>query len=333
MVSNTHDRLPIASLADLLAAVPYLLGFHPTDSLVVIGLTGRKVTVAGRTDLPRRADLPTWLDGISRQQLAMLRNVAATTAIVVGYGHAADVTPVVDALTPRLHTAGVTILDALRVTDSRYYSYQCHDPRCCPVEGVAFDPVHSAVAVHAVVAGQAALPDRAALVASVAPIAGAARTAMTAATRRAQERHFTALSAGGRAAVIRAGRKAVRETFARYADDRVLTDEEAAWLSVLLADDAVRDVAWQATDTAPWHLALWTDLTRRAEPAFAAAPATLLAFTAWRQGLGALASVALDRALDADAHYSLAQLIDRALRDGIPPTVLDGWPATGNHTA
>ncbi len=90
------------------------------------------------------------------------------------------------------------------------------------------------------------------------------------------------------------------------------------------------------TDWAPLaarqHLALWTDITRRAAPAPApaAAPATLLALTAWRQGQGALASVALDRALAADPHYRLAHLIDHALFHGIPPTALDGWPTPGN---
>ena len=45
------------------------------------------------------------------------------------------------------------------------------------------------------------------------------------------------------------------------------------------------------------HARLWTDLTRRACPGYVAAPAALLAFTAWQAGNGALANLALDRAL------------------------------------
>ncbi|PWR14884.1 DUF4192 domain-containing protein, partial [Micromonospora sicca] len=60
--------------------------------------------------------------------------------------------------------------------------------------------------------------------------------------------------------------------------------------------------------------------------------ASLLAFAAWRSGAGALASVAVDRALAANPTYSLAQLIDRALREGLPPSVLDGWPDQGFPT-
>ena len=45
------------------------------------------------------------------------------------------------------------------------------------------------------------------------------------------------------------------------------------------------------------HQRLWTDLTRHAQPGYIAAPASLLAFTAWQNGNGALANLALDRAL------------------------------------
>ncbi|QGN49798.1 DUF4192 family protein [Micromonospora sp. WMMC415] len=321
-----HDhpsRLPLTSISDLLAAVPYLLGFHPADSLVTVGLTGKRVTVAGRADLPEPATVTDWVHVAARQHLALLRNVDATTAILIGYGPATAVTPVIDALTPHVEAAGITVLDALRVTDGRYHSYRCQDPRCCPPDGTPFDPHHNPTALHAIVAGQTALPDRAALVASVAPTSSAA---MTAATRRAQQRRLTVLTAAGRAGVIRAGQQAVNEAVATYGAGNVLTDDEAAWLTVLLIDIAVRDLASEATGTEAWHLSLWTDLTRRADPHLAAAPASLLAFTAWRQGQGALAAVALDRALAADPDYRLARLIDHALRHGIPPTALNDEP-------
>ncbi|MEV4465125.1 DUF4192 domain-containing protein [Micromonospora echinofusca] len=318
----THDqpaRLPVTSISDLLAAVPYLLGFHPADSLVIVGLTGQRITVAGRADLPEPAAITHWAPLTAQQYLDLLRNADATSAILIGYGPATTVTPVIDTLTPRVHAAGITLLDTLRVTDGRYYSYQCPDPGCCPPDGVPFDPHYSPTAVHAIVAGQTALPDRAALVASIAPT-----SAVTAeASRPAQHRALAIMTAGGRAALIRAGKKAVDEALARYAADAVLTDDEVAWLSVLLGDVAVRDHAGKATGDQPWHLALWTDITRRAAPAYAAAPATLLALTAWRHGQGALASVALDRALAADPDYRLAHLIDHALRHGIPPTALN----------
>ncbi|HET6483466.1 MAG TPA: DUF4192 family protein, partial [Actinoplanes sp.] len=49
---NPECTLAIRSSADLIAATPYLLGFHPTDSIVVIGLVGRTVSFVARHDLP-----------------------------------------------------------------------------------------------------------------------------------------------------------------------------------------------------------------------------------------------------------------------------------------
>jgi hypothetical protein len=68
------------------------------------------------------------------------------------------------------------------------------------------------------------------------------------------------------------------------------------------------------------HLRLWTDVVRRATPAYLPAPASLLAFTAWQSGEGALANIAIDRALAADPEYSLAKLLRDIMDAGVPPS-------------
>ncbi|PWR06413.1 DUF4192 domain-containing protein, partial [Micromonospora sicca] len=196
----------------------------------------------------------------------MLHHASVTTAILIGYGPASRVTPVLDTVTPRLRTARIDVFDALRVTEHSYFSYLCQEPTCCPVDGVPFDPDRSDLTLHAIVAGHTALPDRRALVASIAPIDGHARAAVTRATYKARARRRVLTTDGGRDALIHAGEDIVRETFARYADDQVLTDDELAWLTVLLPITAIRDVAWRATDSQPWHVAMWSDITRRAQP-------------------------------------------------------------------
>ncbi|MGY0007879.1 DUF4192 domain-containing protein [Micromonospora sp. I033] len=169
---SDFNQLPVGSPADLLTAVPYLLGFHPTDSFVTVGVAGTRVVVAGRADLPEPSHVAAWIAGMARSHVRLLRHAAATRVIVIGYGPATAVTPVMDAMTPRLTAAGLDVLDALRVTDGRYFSYLCQDPACCPTDGTPFDPHRSDVTMHAIVAGCRALPDRAALVASIAPPAG-----------------------------------------------------------------------------------------------------------------------------------------------------------------
>jgi hypothetical protein len=52
-----------------------------------------------------------------------------------------------------------------------------------------------------------------------------------------------------------------------------------------------------------------------------ATPASLLAFVAWQAGDGALANVALDRALADDTRYSMALLLRQVITAGAPPSL------------
>jgi hypothetical protein len=72
------------------------------------------------------------------------------------------------------------------------------------------------------------------------------------------------------------------------------------------------------------HVRQWIDLTRPARPDLVAAPAALLAFAAWRVGKGALANLAIDRALTAEPDHRLALLVQTILDRGLPPSILDG---------
>jgi hypothetical protein len=62
-------------------------------------------------------------------------------------------------------------------------------------------------------------------------------------------------------------------------------------------------------------------VARHAQPGYVAAPAALLAFVAWQCGDGALANVALDRALADDPRYSMAQLLRQVITAGAPPSL------------
>jgi hypothetical protein len=84
----------------------------------------------------------------------------------------------------------------------------------------------------------------------------------------------------------------------------------------------VRDDAWARMDPAHSanHCRLWTDIVRCAAAEFVPAPASLLAFTAWQAGNGALAVIAIERALAADRDYSMAHLLDSAVQAALPPS-------------
>ena len=186
----------------------------------------------------------------------------------------------------------------------------------------------------ATLAGQVALPDREALVAQLAPVSGAPREAMRSAAERADER-LAALLCDGRAdddplgdrTLTVAGIASVRAGLDRQRGGRGHTDDQVAWLCLLLLHQPVRDYAWDRTDEEDPAIGLWTDVQRRAEPDLVAPPATLLAFAAWRAGRGALAAVALDRALGASPGYPMALLVEELIRGGVAPDQVDAtWP-------
>ncbi|MFC7547099.1 DUF4192 domain-containing protein [Plantactinospora sp. GCM10030261] len=355
MASSDPPRLTVRSPADLLAAVPYLLGFHPTDSLVVVAMHRDRISFAARIDLPE-SDPPrvrAATDGLA--VVVARQRVDAVT--LVGYGPPARVTAAVDAAAGAISKRGLPVIDQLRVTAGRWWSYLCTEPDCCPIDGHRLDPSTSPVSAAAVFAGQVALPDRAALERQVAPAAGSERAMLREATERAANRLAT-LRAGGPAAesagpvgggraggpgcladdrraepgpverkVLDAGCAAIREAVHRHRSGGRLTDDEVTWLGLLVNHLPVGDEAWTLIEAGDDdQIDLWTDVVRRVDPALVPAPASLLALAAWLDGHGALAAVALDRALEADPGYPLALLLDDALSRGMPPAALRDWP-------
>jgi len=323
-------RVRLSFLADILAAVPHLLGFHPARSLVVIGAGGPRdrVKLGFRYDLPDPPDA-----GITRQiaehAVAVLGKRRATAVIAVGYGPGRLVTPLVDAFTAAARRGGLAVRDLLRVEDGRYWSYLCRNVNCCPAEGVPFDPGSHPVTAAMSEAGLAAYPDRAALARTLAPLTGERATARDRAAGRAcAQAAALAERAAGRGGnplrlVISEGRRAVRDAIARYRDGVAITDDDQlAWLVISLAHLPVRDDAWARMEPShrAAHLRLWTDLVRSAADAWVPAPAALLAFTAWQCGDGALASIAIERALASDPGYSMALLLRDILDAGVPPS-------------
>jgi Domain of unknown function (DUF4192) len=320
-------------VAGFLAAVPHLLGFHPSESMVVVGLDARRgrIVLAFRYDLPDPPD-PARSQEITEHAVAVLKQRRIKTAIAAGYGAGSLVTPVAEQLSTGLRGAGIALRDLLRVQDGRYFSYVCTNPVCCPPEGVPFDVSAHPAAAALTAAGMPARPGRASLVASLAPLTGQAAESMRRATERALLR-TEELTAPSRAPdttpgspwlVVEAGREAVRSAIGIYRHGGQITDhDQLAWLSVTIADLRVRDDAWARMD--PRHRAqhrrLWTDVVRHACEPYVPAPASLLAFCAWQSGDGALANVALDRALADEPRYSMALLLREALDSGAPPSV------------
>jgi hypothetical protein len=180
---------------------------------------------------------------------------------------------------------------------------------------------------------------RDAVAATIAPAAGAEASPMRQAMERAalRARHLDQrVARPGRTArqppLVISGIRAVTAAIKAYRDGGVVTGyDQLAWLTVTLGTPEVRDAAWLRMDPAhrAAHQRLWTTLTLLAPPGHVAPPAALLAFTAWQDGNGVLANLALDRALADSPADDAARVLRTALESGAPPSLADPAAMTG----
>ncbi len=320
----------------MLAAIPYLIGFHPHASLVLIGLAGAD----GRVGPVVRADLTTQPAGASRQAAHLatcLRRAGAQRALVVCYGDDSFSSPdamsgsgpaLVGAVDASLATEGIAAIDTLLVAGGRWRSTRCADPGCCPPEGRPLRAPSDAdgpslIGATAAYAGMAPLASREQVAARLRPAGGQLGAATASAVRRA-----VADDQQGEPAPIPVDAPATVAAFAaavrRHGDGtEALGIDAGAVLLAGLADIGARDACLAWIDTRRRLLdatiGMLTELVGRASPPYGAAPAALLGFCAWQRGDGALANLAVDRALADDPDYRLARLLASGLACGLPP--------------
>jgi hypothetical protein len=361
-VDDPEYMVTLADPGDVAAALPYLVGFPPAESMVLIGLGGNS---GNRVGLTARVDIPPV--GYAVQQARALAARLATdgpdAAVLAVVSEAPDVlafpevpacrdgadggwadgwdgdcdglAAVVDLphrqlawdVTAALAAHSIPVRHLLLVRDGRWWSYDCPETCCAPGAGTAVPGGVPELAAASVATGQ-----------------------VTAASREELERRIARSAEDDAAAmaetVVRLGRTAA--DLVRTEGDDVAADRYWDWITDAVAhcsvgaaierltDDDVARVAWGLRDghvrdralglcvspDADAAERLWIECTRRAPAPLDAAPATLLAVSVWLRGNGAMAGIALDRALDSDPDYALARLLSRGLDGCLPPREL-----------
>ncbi len=327
------EPLRISDPGDLVAALPGLLGFWPHESMVVMALgSGGRIGLTARCDLPpgplpaaRAADLARRMAGEDPVAVVVVvvseapdeRDLPWAGEAVPDLPHRGLVHDVLAALTAR----EIAVRDAVLARAGRWWSYDCPHVCCAPGAGTPLPGGTSPVTVAAMAAGAVVEPDRAALRARIAPSVGPAAEACA---EEVWQRGIGGTTGRG------AERGSPEEVIARAlrrcrpGGPGRLPDREVAAVVWALTDRDVRDRAMGLAlgDDAAAAETLWTECTRRAPTPLDAAPATLLAVSAWLRGDGAMANVALDRALTSLPGYRLAVLLAEALAACVPPAQL-----------
>lgn len=297
---------------DVLTGLPVMFGFHPVESVCVLGVQGRQMHA--RVDLPETAEDRG--EAATRLTDALVRNGVSAVLVVSYSAEGERVAAMGVDLEVSLLGAGVAVLDHLWVSEGRWRRAGANGFE--PAEGVLFEVASHPLMAEVVFSGRLApAASREALVASLV----------------GEPDPLDPL----REAVLALGGLDTPESMAAEArwmqarvrgfleDGERLDVADAARLMAGLLVVRLRDVVWAEITrrTGEAMVDLLSDLTRRAQGRAVLPVAALLAFAAWQAGQGALAWCAVDRAQAVDPAYSLAGLVAATLEAAMPP---QEWP-------
>ncbi|WP_432253364.1 DUF4192 domain-containing protein [Streptomyces sp. HNM1019] len=353
-----EEQVTLRSPAELADALPYVLGFQPDDSIVMIALHGARGRFGGRLRLgiPRvPEEWPEICDQLAECLItgSERRGVRPDGVVLFLCQEPAEGESAQEAmerlrpLSQRLRIAcgglEVPVFEALCISGGRFWSYVCPDRRCCPPEGVPLAlPGTSVMAAAATFAGVQVRGSVREMEARLAPLDGPRADGQERALDVAGAELVPRILDGADSATVRAqtlglvGR--LLDTFqaappvadacaADLRDDGLLDDQEAAAMIIGLQDRRTRDrvAGWMEEADADAALRLWRALARRCVGSYgehAAAPLTLAGWVAWSAGDELMARVALGRALRVDPDYLFARLLHQACNEGVHPKLL-----------
>lgn len=350
-------QVTLRTPAELADALPYLLGYRPEDSIVLVALTDEngRGRFGGRARLGIPATPDDWASA-ARQLVHGLvtggERRGARPQQMVAYlcqepRAGATGRQVMERLRPLAHKVrlecgalDVPVVEALCISDGRFWSYCCDNEVCCPADGTPMGlPGTSVIAAAATYAGiqvrgtlrelrARLLPrdDGLALEQEIAlDTAGLTLVSRMVDDHSRKEVAEETLDLAER--VMRrfaAAPPTAGPVTADLRDDALLAPDEAAALIHGLQDRATRDRAaeWMEGDESGPALRLWRALARRCAGPYgehAAAPLTLAGWVAWSTGDELEAREALAMALGADPEYLFARLLHQACDQGLDP--------------
>ena len=293
--------LQVSGPAQLVAAVPYLIGFEPSNSVVAVFMRDSRVILTVRVDASSEVS-----QAVERAALAC----GADELAVLTY----DTDETINL------PGDLIVRDVIAVRGGRWRSLMCQDRTCCPPEGNWISQeCRDAVAAAFVLDGVVPLPSRAALEESF---------------RSLEDEHFAQrVALAIEDAVVMLGAAPSIDALRRWREDAAddiehtvvdcLNDPAAQARCVVgLQDIRVRDVVLHrmADLVELRNIGEWLRGVAVVTPAeYAAAVYTLCAAAFWQSGDGARACLALEHACDLDPDYSLATLLFRAIQAGMPP--------------
>ncbi|MGN6252536.1 MAG: DUF4192 domain-containing protein [Marmoricola sp.] len=308
--------LSVRSPDELIAVIPHLLGFKPEESLVFLPMSAELPTA--RVDLPTTPHDRDVVWSSIRDAYSRHAQPGSSLAIVCLTADRETATGVGHEFAARFDSIGIDTRVMLWADETRWADLDTGDM------GLQTGAARERIAAATVLTGRAqpaATRDSLAesLVGDREPVAELLPGARAAARENSAK-------AEGRWALARMQRF--------HGDGIRLDDGDAARLLVAVESIPTRDRLWLDMNrgNAGSHVALWTDMTKRAPDEVRAAPASLLGFASWLSGHGALAWCALDQ-VPKDKPYALANFVAAAVQTGMHPREWETVNGTTEHSA
>jgi Domain of unknown function (DUF4192) len=227
-----RSGLKVGRPDDLLAIIPYLVGFHPDESIVAVFIKSGRIVLTARMDLP-----PESASGELAEQIEYIAKRHGTHALAIVAYSAASL-PTHRLLTRLMDRLGKQKLtDVLHVGHGRWWSLTCAED-CCPLSGTPFDLSSHPVSAAAVFVGLGTLASRQELAASIGgpPEAELPRLQALVNSLLADfedfEDHIAAARLTGRLVDL------------ATSDPGVLDERTCLLLGLLVTDMHIRDLAW-----------------------------------------------------------------------------------------
>ncbi len=294
----------------LAAALPAIFGFRPEKSLITVTVANNQLGATMRVDLDENI-------AESLDQIASLtaRQGSDFVILFVIDDSGTDHRILVSAAELAFNNCGIPVRGAVAVdaiaAGATWRCVQC----ACDAEGVLDDPAASPASLATVLAGRTIFASRADLNDLIAPdpARAAAMEPLLAACTRGDHDGWTRRSAEALLAAV--------EDIEAGTD---LDDARLAAVAAPLVDLRVRDMMF-ATSLSEQALAveqLWVVMARALPQPYRAEALVLLANSAYSRGDGTLAGIALEAILQHNPNHRLARLLDRALQNGAPPSLL-----------
>ena len=300
----------LLSPEDLLAAIPFLLGYHPDNSLVLLGLHGESIDLAMRVDFPHEVDL----DEIELLADHLLKNNSRSAMLCAylpsGNGGGEEL---LGALQEACELRAIHLRESIIVHEGRWRSLINPGPSR-PMPEIS----ESRIAAEQVVGGRQ-MPR--ANIEEVKSAISALSTpqAIVDAMEEIPEIDYEGEEVNS---LQRAGARALLRLIRNDLEFFENEPDLIALILIRLRDLQVRDFAMGLLneENSDSLSSIWLQLFRIAPTGYRAPIGCIYAQLCYERGDGGLAHRVLDRALEDDGSYSLALLLRRAFAAGWPPS-------------